>query len=115
MIGRELAKEMKVIASDGAHSILQSQNPSHLKEFSWDMLLNEVSQFAPVLKSLLFSATHTRVPKWMLDLNPQGSNTDAIVGMCVAMLVNHRNPKMNLVQKINSLLLYAAHTSKQVC
>ncbi|KAL5489195.1 hypothetical protein EMCRGX_G018261 [Ephydatia muelleri] len=30
------------------------------------------------------------------------------------MLVNHRNPKMNLVQKINSLLLYAAHTSKQV-
>ena len=106
MIGRELAKEVKVIASDGAHSILQSQNPSHLKEFSWDMLLNEVSQFAPVLKSLLFSATHTRVPR---------SNTDAIVGMCVAMLVNHQNPKMNLLQKINSLLLYAAHTSKQVC
>ena len=105
MTGRELVKEVKVMASDGAHSILQSQNPSHLKEFSWNMLLNEVSQFAPVLRSLLFSATHTRVPR---------INTDATVGMCVAMLVNNRNPKMNLVQKINSLLLYAAYTYKQV-
>ena len=44
MIGRELAKKEKVMASDGANSILQSQSPSYLKEFSWDMLLNEVSQ-----------------------------------------------------------------------
>ena len=45
MIGRGLAKEVKIITSDGANSILQSQNPSYLKEISWDMLLNEVSQF----------------------------------------------------------------------
>ena len=40
MIGSELAIEVKVMSSDGANSILQSQNPLHLKEFSWDMLLN---------------------------------------------------------------------------
>lgn len=103
--GKELAKEIKVMASDSANSILQSQNPDHLKQFSWDVLLHELSTYVPLLKSLLFSATKTRVAR---------SNTDAVVGMCAAILINHRNSKMSLIQKINSLILYAGHTSKQV-
>ena len=94
------------MASDRVSSILQSQNPDHLKEFNWDMLYRELTMFAPLLKSLLFSATKTRVAR---------SNTNAVVGMCAAIMINHRNLKMNLVQKINSLILYAGHASKQVC
>lgn len=105
-LGKELAKKIKVMASDRAKSILQSQNPEHLKQFTWDMLLHELSTYAPLLKSLLFSVARTRVAQ---------SNTDAVVGMCAAILINHRNSEMSLIQKINSLILYAGHTSKQVC
>lgn len=104
-LGNELAKEVRGMASDSTNSILQSQNPEHLKGFAWEMLLNELSKFAPVLKSLLSSATSTRV---------HHSSTDAVIGMCAAILIKHRNSRMNLVQKINSLILYAGHSSKQV-
>lgn len=104
MLGNELAKEVKCMSSDSVNSILQSQNPDHLKQFNWEMLLNELCKFAPVLRRLL-SLASSRVRR---------SNTDAVIGMCAAILINHRNPKMNLVQKINSLILYAGHSSKQV-
>lgn len=105
IIGREVAKEVKRMASDKVRSVLKSQNVDHLKSFHWNMLLQELSKFAPILSSLFTSATKTRV------LRP---NTDAVIGMCAAILLNHHNPKMNLVQKINSLILYAGHSSKQV-
>ena len=91
ILGKELAREIKAMASDRVTSILQSQNPNHLKQFQWDMLLDELSRYAPQLKSLLLSATKLRVPR---------SNTAAVVGMCAAMLINHRYPNMNLPQKI---------------
>lgn len=105
MVGIELAKEVKCMSSESANSILQSQNPDDLRQFSWEMLLNELSKFAPVLRQLLDLATNTRVRR---------SNTDAVIGMCAAILINHRNPKMNLVQRSNALVLYAGHSSKQV-
>ncbi|XP_064386655.1 uncharacterized protein LOC135335133 [Halichondria panicea] len=105
MVGIELAKKVKCMSSESANSILQSQNPDDLRQFSWEMLLNELSKFAPVLRQLLDLATNTRVRR---------SNTDAVIGMCAAILINHRNPKMNLVQRSNALVLYAGHSSKQV-
>ena len=105
-LGKELALEIKAMASDNTNSILQSQEPENLMKFKWNMLHDELSANAPQLKSLLFSATKTTRPR---------SNVQAVVGMCVAILLNNRNPKMNLIQKINSLILYAGHSSKQVC
>ena len=105
IIGREVVKEVKRMASDKVESVLKSQNIDHLKSFHWDMLLQELSKFAPVLSSLFTSATKTRVLR---------SNTDAVIGMCAAILLNHHNSKMNLIQKIISLILYAGHSSKQV-
>ena len=105
LIGKELAKEVQVMCSDAVKSILQSRDPEHLKHFSWDVLLCELTEFAPILKDLLFSATKTQLPR---------ANTNAIIGTCAAILMKHCNSRMNLVQKINSLVLYAAHTSKQV-
>ena len=57
MLGKELASEVRSMASDGANSILQSLNTRHRKEFSWNLLMDELSKFAPLLMSLLFSAT----------------------------------------------------------
>ena len=94
------------MASDRARSILQSQNPDDLKHFKWDTLLCELSTYAPLLRKLLELATKTKRPQ---------VNLKAVIGVCAAILINHRNSKMNLIQKITSLILYAGHASKQVC
>ena len=104
-LGKELALEIKAMASDSTNSILQSQEPENLIKFKWNMLHDELSANAPQLKSLLFSATKTTRSR---------SNIHAVVGMCVAILLNNHNPKMNLIQKMNSLILYTGHSSKQV-
>ena len=61
--------------------------------------------YAPLLRHLLHSEATTRGPR---------SNIDAVVGMCAAIVLNHRNPMMNLVQRMNSLIVYAGHGSKKV-
>ncbi|XP_064384950.1 uncharacterized protein LOC135333864 [Halichondria panicea] len=105
LVGQEIFKEVKCMASDKVNSILQSTNANDLKCFSWNSLLTELTQFAPLMSSVLVSATKTRAPR---------SNTKAVIGMCAAIILKHRNPRMNIVQKINSLILYAGHSSKQV-
>lgn len=100
-----MAKEVRGMTSDKVESVLRSQDADSLKTFHWDTLLQELSTFAPILRMLLAAATKTRVPR---------SNTDTVIGVCAAILLNHKNPRMNLVQKINSLILYAGHSSKQV-
>ncbi len=62
-LGKELAREIRAMASDEVNSILQSQNPEDLKQFSWDMLLNELSTHAPQLKRLLFLAAKTNIAR----------------------------------------------------
>lgn len=102
----ELAEEIRNMASDKVQSTLQSQKVNDVKEFRWDTLLTELTKHAPVLKTILKAATKSRKPR---------VNTDAVIGMFAAILLCHRNSKMNLVQKIISLILYCGHTSKQVC
>ncbi len=48
MLGNELAKEVKCMSSDSVNSILQSQDPDHLKQFNWEILMNELCKFTPV-------------------------------------------------------------------
>lgn len=105
IIGSDLLREIRAMASDRANSILQSQNPDNLKQFKWDTLLCELSEYAPVLSRLLLLAAKTKRPRL---------NQKAVIGVCAAILINHQNSKMNLAQKLTSLILYAGHTSKQV-
>ena len=56
MLGKELASEVRSMASDGANSILQSLNTRHLKEFSWNLLMDELSKFCSITnESSVFS------------------------------------------------------------
>ena len=105
LIGNEVRKEIRLMASENAHSVLCSQSTEDLKEFKWDELHAELSNQAPTLRSVLLAATKTRVPR---------PNTHVVIGTCVAILLKHRNPKMSLLQKIISLVLYAGHASKRV-
>ncbi len=94
------------MASNKVESVLRSQSKDDIKSFSWDVLHLELATNAPTLVSILSAATKTRVAR---------PNTKAVISTCAAVLLNHRNPKMSLLQKIISLILYAGHSSKQVC
>lgn len=87
-----------------AVSFLGSGSIDDLNQFQWDRLHRELSTEAPILLSILINATKTRVPR---------PNSHIIVGTCVSLLLKHRNPKMSLLQKMISIVLYAGHASKQ--
>ena len=60
------------------------------------------STSAPVILRLLKSAT---------KIHGIRSNRSGVIGMCIALLLKHRNPKINLIQRMIS---YAGHCSKEV-
>ncbi len=97
--------EMKKLCSESAQSVLCKSDPETIKLFSWKTLKCELAAVAPVLNRVLESTgvTHKNRP-----------NFDAVVCLCVALLARNRNPKMSLVAKIFSLILYAGHSSKEV-
>ena len=105
LVGKMVHREIKKFCSDSANSILKRDDPQCIKTFSWESFSSEISKFAPVLKSILQATSKTGM-----------SNTDfnVVMCVCVALLLRNRNPRMNLIQKIISLLLYGGHSSKQV-
>ena len=105
LICKEVSEEVRNLASSNVRSILQDCDTNQLHLFRWEAVSEELSKFAPVLRQILVSATKTRSPR---------SNTSAVIGMCLAILLKHRNPQMNLVQKIIAIVLYSGHSSKKV-
>ena len=67
-------------------------------------LIKELPQHAPTLLHVLKGCTLTKHKK----------NRNATIGMCAAILLRFRNQKMNLLQRIISLILYAGHSAKMV-
>ena len=106
ILGSKMRKEIRTMCSDSTKSFLQSQSKEKLTTgLCWDQLHSELSKNAPTLLTFLQACTKTRVPR---------TNTKAVVGVCAAIILKHRQPKMNLLQKIISLILYAGHASKKV-
>ena len=89
-----------------AQSMLQRSTPDGLEMFDWSALLSDMQQRAPVLTAVL-SAAMSRKKK-------ETSFTAAALASCYAVLLNGRNQRMSLLQRICSLVLYAGHAGKQV-
>ena len=105
-IGQEIRNELITMSSDKVESVMHRDSKIELERFSWEKILDEVSANAPVLLNMLTAITKTKTKR---------SNTQAIIiGMCIAILLKHRSRRMNLVQKIVSLILYNGSASKQV-
>ena len=105
IIGSKISREVKSMASSKTDSTMMLKTKECLKSFEWDKFLNEISGRAPILFKILMAATKTRSVR---------SNQLKVIGMCVAMILKHRNPNLNLLQKMISLILYSGHCSKQV-
>ena len=101
-----LRKELKEMCSDGAKSILQDKSARALGSFTWKNLTDELALHAPILLHILCGCTITRKPR---------DNRSAVIGLCASILLHYRLPKMSLVQRILSIVLYSGHSAKQVC
>ena len=104
-IGWIIMKEIKTMCSARVQSILCSESKDVLKNFKWDDLMTELCTYAPLLNKILHFCTKTSKIK---------RNRDATIGTCAAILFKFRLSRMNLIQKIISLILHAGHCGKQV-
>ena len=83
-VANAVKDEVRTMCSDSTNYILRSQD---LKTFTWSRLLAELSVHAPILYSILRAATKVKRER---------SNTDAVIGVCAAILLKYRFRKMSL-------------------
>lgn len=95
-------KEVQSLCSNKVNSVLRRAD---IRNFSWDLLLNEVKMHAPLFYAIMQSCVHTTTPR---------DNKKPVMGICIAVLLKHRFHKMSLIQKIISVVLYVGHTGKEV-
>ena len=119
-MGRLLSKELTHLASQKAGSMLRDRSCQALEHFSWQDLLKQLEKETPVTLSLLKQCAHIKRRQHKLQGKGGRSsrrmpNEEAAVGMCVAVLMRARSQRMNLVQRLISMLLYGSHAPKQVC
>ena len=95
---------MKFISSDDHNSLLRDSNDG-IKDFKWDRLFGELSRYMPTCVSLLLSFISGK----------DDSRRVMLVCVIISMLLKKRFPKMGLLQRAISVLLYGNGCSKQVC
>jgi len=104
-LARLIRSELKALCSTKESNMLYQKTNEALNQFSWNQLMAELESNAPVLLYILKVCTSTK---------GQRINTNAVIGMCIAIITKHRHFKMSLVQRIISLILYSGHANKQV-
>lgn len=104
-MGQLLREELLQMCSDRAQSFLQGKPHSKLASFTWHAVLDDIEQHAPTLLQLL---------KTCARKTNELDKTNAVIGLCTALLCKHHQPTMSLVQKLISLILYTGHCSKKV-
>ena len=68
--------------------------------------VNELAIYTPILLHILKAITYDKTER---------CNRDATFAVCASVLLKYWYQTMSIVQKIVSPILYAGHSSKQVC
>ena len=116
ILGKDLRKDIKKMSSLSTNSILQSSSVDVAESFVWESLHSENRENAPNLFEVLESCVNVkrRNRAGKRKKNHKPSNI-TMFGVCAAIILRHRNHKMNFLQKFVSLALHTGHCSKQVC
>ncbi len=112
--GKQIQKEMMIMCKQGEPSILRDSSKKALQSFQWDTLMGELKAKAPTLLKLLQGCIRTKRRRASAKGRSYAADEKAVIGLCAAILLRHRNANMNLVQRIVSVLLYSGHAPKQV-
>ena len=116
VLEKYIQKDLTRVASikEGS-SCLRKRTLDALQSFSWEKLHSELRSKAPTLYRVLQGCVHVRrkerTRKKGGGIRPKDS---AVLGICAALLLRHRNHHLNLVQRIMSLILHCGHAGKQV-
>ena len=92
-------------------SVLRMANSDSTQQFTVQSIIDEMKAHAPsVLRGCLHGCKRPKTKKQ----KPRMFNVDTVVSVCCAILLRGRSQKMNLLQRIISLILFYGHASKQV-
>ena len=127
VIVSDIQKELTLMCSKGVNSILRNSTSQAMASFTWESIVDELKTHAPTLLAILRGCVtvRRRVRVGFAKATParrqrrwkRKSNRCpeiAVLGLCAAILLRHKNLNMNLVQRIVSVLLNCGHASKQV-
>ena len=114
MAVKEIRKEMSAMCSYKAHSVLRKSSPEVLQSFDWKDLIHELEKHAPMFLSLLKGCIAPKKSSKSASRRQPKYSEDAIVGMCAAIILRYRNQRLNLIQRILSVILYCGHSAKLV-
>ena len=103
------------------NSCLRQRDLAAMQIFTWDSLVSELESNAPtlhqVLKACVTVSRRLRAQKRCGSKKKVRSHhpeSAAVLGLCAAVLLRHRNHSMSLVQRILSVILHSGHAGKQV-
>ena len=113
-VGKLIRKDMEHLCSTKAPSMLRKRTVEAMKSFCWEDFLKELEATSPTFYRLLRDCVFRKRRKASKHAKSYAVNDSAVIGMCAAILLRHRNSNMNLVQRIISTLLYSGHAPKQV-
>jgi len=99
-IGRIIKQEIKYICSNTHNSLLRSYG-ADIKKFSWETVWEELKENTPKLV-LLVSV-----------ICPKGSII--LKSTIICMMLKQSNPKMSLLQRVISVMMYGNTVHKAVC
>lgn len=98
-------REISTLCSDRVGSVMLGSSAEEMCAFSTSKFINEAKQHAPTLLQIIQSLTKSRIAT---------NNQEAITAMILATLCKCKRPKMNLLHKIISVLMYFGHCNKKV-
>ena len=108
-IQRELSS---MVSTKRSPSCLRLRSSDALESFSWEKLCMELQSSAPTFYQVLHGCVN--VKRRQRATKTHHPSNSAILGVCAALLLRHRNQNMNLLQRIISLILHSGHAAKQV-
>ena len=97
-----------------AGSLLRNKSVDTIRMFSWDAVVSDLQKHAPTLVDVLRGCVEVKRRKRSEKKLRQPSSS-AVISVCGAILLRNHSAKMNLVQRMISVLLSAGHASKLVC
>ena len=115
-IGTDIQKELTGMCTVKDQSKFWVQSKADLEHFSWDEAVRELETRAPTLYSLL---KHSIIVKSRRRFQTGGRKTHrprdtSVLGVLAGLMLQHRSQRMNVLQRLVSLILHRGHAEKQV-
>lgn len=117
ILEKDIQKDLSQVASTKeGRSCLQQKTLSALQNFSWEKLHEKLKFKAPTLYRVLQGCVnvHRREREGRKGSKTHHPSDSAVLGVCAALLLRHRNQRLNLLQRIISLILHSGHAGKLV-